>query len=929
MNDRRQFLVASVLAVQDSCFLYPSCQNCCSRLTRTSKGYVQDLFQESGEQKCSTIQGCLFQAAEYCFVGRTFVFGLKTSLNHDGRSLMSNSTLQSSYTGNGRIKYLVACQISLPNLGYVDCTVISCYKWLLEAVNLSHVSGASHPPGNALIATDLSNGELSSLCSSGSTQESVLSSSRDDLSSPWQQISFELISLSVEKATTKELSPSEATYTRDIRSQAWNEEHFSEKPGTFSINSQLTQDESRSEAKGEGETSCKFGVESVVSNVVTDRDAGSKAAEKLKNTSQLALAQPLATHGFRPVKSTLDVEDKYSEAEIAYTPTCLDKSGNPVVCMHHTNLLCSPELLCKQSRASGIYQDNHPAIWDDLPLSESLSEFIARVETNKSPVPRPGFDAFHSSAGETIDALENADSLHPYFSSPLESATRKAAKTLNFSTGCIFSLEPAKRRATESRNLLNHRSMQAEEDWNCSPTVPSAFTKDLSNSLSTSRSPPTTNNAKNGKSATAVALALKHSGYPNAERKIKPAYLSLGNIKRQKLNFSYPNAATSFSTNEDICKDLASQIKSRNLKFDLEMQQRDESLGEYESDLKTDVRAVTYRSLLQNDIQSSDDGFDASAELFDTSGKELEIEAETFHHSQVTFQEPPGTKNHASPERVLSRLNVGCNNSQSQLFLLTPNNSPSKRSSPRINSQHYIEPDEDFIPFSQSTPVARKFPKVGSLKVNESMTKKLSHNCRSSSTFLRNNLLKRLTGHCLAVSQKEAGLVKQLHFSVSSANDLFESDSEEWVPPSATKLIRSFILSKSTVPHPDIRGRWKEHNNCKMVDEDVSKNKDNGRKPSIDTYFIGNDLKPRTIQFAPALIQNTSINTDKNPDVGAWFLETVVDTHFSTEVTKWSPSSADRPFYSDVNMDNVIGEWSPDLFAEKYKDSQGRDFIQK
>ncbi|MEE6473115.1 hypothetical protein FKM82_009851 [Ascaphus truei] len=39
MNGKRKFLVASVLSIQDSYFTYPACQNCFSRVIRTSKRY--------------------------------------------------------------------------------------------------------------------------------------------------------------------------------------------------------------------------------------------------------------------------------------------------------------------------------------------------------------------------------------------------------------------------------------------------------------------------------------------------------------------------------------------------------------------------------------------------------------------------------------------------------------------------------------------------------------------------------------------------------------------------------------------------------------------------------------------------------------------------------------------------------------------------
>ncbi|NWS49290.1 DDIAS protein, partial [Probosciger aterrimus] len=128
MNSVRGFLAASVISIQSSCFIYPACQNCFSRLILDSRRfncpkcgcigeakdasyryrlslktadtndlfditvfgscldpffgvsaenlqrYIQDFNQLSGETNTDTSQAVLVQAVETCFIGKRFIF---------------------------------------------------------------------------------------------------------------------------------------------------------------------------------------------------------------------------------------------------------------------------------------------------------------------------------------------------------------------------------------------------------------------------------------------------------------------------------------------------------------------------------------------------------------------------------------------------------------------------------------------------------------------------------------------------------------------------------------------------------------------------------------------------------------------------------------------------------------------------------------
>ncbi|NXA48265.1 DDIAS protein, partial [Nothocercus julius] len=130
MGGGRALLAASVISIQNSCFTYPACQNCCTRLSLDSRRfnclkcghtgevkdaryryrlslkvadtnelfditvfgscldpffgitaenlqrYIQDLTHLSGETNKDASPGVLVQAVETCFIGKRFIFGV-------------------------------------------------------------------------------------------------------------------------------------------------------------------------------------------------------------------------------------------------------------------------------------------------------------------------------------------------------------------------------------------------------------------------------------------------------------------------------------------------------------------------------------------------------------------------------------------------------------------------------------------------------------------------------------------------------------------------------------------------------------------------------------------------------------------------------------------------------------------------------------
>ncbi|KAM9205236.1 DNA damage-induced apoptosis suppressor protein isoform 2-T4 [Mergus octosetaceus] len=148
MNKARGLLAASVISVQNSCFVYPACQSCFSRLGLNPKRFncpkcgctgeakdaayryrlslkiadtndlfditvfgscldpffgvtagnlqrcIEDFNQLSGETNRDASPRVLVEAVETCFIGKRFIFGVKGCASEDGGCSFASSILQ-------------------------------------------------------------------------------------------------------------------------------------------------------------------------------------------------------------------------------------------------------------------------------------------------------------------------------------------------------------------------------------------------------------------------------------------------------------------------------------------------------------------------------------------------------------------------------------------------------------------------------------------------------------------------------------------------------------------------------------------------------------------------------------------------------------------------------------------------------------------
>ncbi|XP_014846777.1 PREDICTED: DNA damage-induced apoptosis suppressor protein [Poecilia mexicana] len=257
MSVRRVLVGCTVLSLQDACVFYPCCKGCFSRIDaeqrdalryrcsrcdyrcikdqvdyryRLSLRVVRDTstfgvtvfgnslnsffgIHASGLQRLaensegpagpSARSTLLAKAVEDCFLGRYFIFGIKVSRTEREPWLEEPD---GSETGRGERAQFVASQMILPPAsGLTGCTVLSYYQRLLQRAS-EHVADPSRPSSAPLLL--ISGPSLSStlsgvtLCPSGHLSQALLRFQHQNQSitstPPWQQ-SLGLVTSSAEQ----------------------------------------------------------------------------------------------------------------------------------------------------------------------------------------------------------------------------------------------------------------------------------------------------------------------------------------------------------------------------------------------------------------------------------------------------------------------------------------------------------------------------------------------------------------------------------------------------------------------------------------------------------------------------------------------------------------------------------------------------------
>ncbi|XP_010343918.1 DNA damage-induced apoptosis suppressor protein [Saimiri boliviensis] len=425
MNRRRKFLLASVLALQNSSFIYPSCQKCLSRIIVVSKRsncpkcgsagesgnanyryklslkvaesnklyvitvfgscldtffgltatglhrYIQDPNKIPETLDNDTTQDLLTKAVETCFVGQSFIFGVTNFENQSGQGSEANNYLQQCSVYKRKPKALVACQIVLPDPGVAGFTVFDYFHQLLQAFNFRKLHCDSQSPNSNLLALDHSSSDLSSIYTPDSTSYFFKSCSKDTFSKFWLP-SLEFSSI-VSQLTDDDFSASEQDKAFGTLCQNRKSISIAEATGFNSCHDPI-QDSwslvSYMDKKSTAEKLGKLGLQAKELSTVPSSHHETGVNDSLKMQEPLESSNADSFHSPVEIKNGSQHEPPCFQHHGIDTPTSLQKRS----------ACCSPSLLRLEETASNS-KDCDPEIWDDLPFSESLNKFLAVLES--------------------------------------------------------------------------------------------------------------------------------------------------------------------------------------------------------------------------------------------------------------------------------------------------------------------------------------------------------------------------------------------------------------------------------------------------------------------------------------------------------------------------------------------------------------------
>ncbi|XP_044876693.1 DNA damage-induced apoptosis suppressor protein isoform X3 [Mauremys mutica] len=984
MNGRRRLLAASVISVQNSSFVYPSCQNCFSKLILNSnrfnclkcgctgeakdanyryklslkvagtsdlfditvfgstlepffgvtagslQRYIQDFNQVSGELDRDASPRVLIQAVKTCFIGKRFIFGVKSSENHDGGHSVSHSILPNCSRINRLTRDLTACQIFLPNTAAAGFTVISYFHRLLQSANFRSSHSSSQRPDCPFIAVDQPSSELSSLCSSGSNSCFVQSSGRESFSVPWQQ-SFGLTSSSVEWVTTEDFSSLELGKAAGEQCEL-QERGFSAELCSLSPSNQTIQDLQLCNSMNERneQEDREFSSLSSRSDTIT-------ATEKLESCAHLKREWSPDRNSSRLLQSPLDLGVKYSCLEIiSRHDYCQEKSWNSLLCQRKDDSFCSSAVSPNHGSATGTSQDD-PVIWDELPFSESLNDFIARIE-NRSTISPVGLNALKCSLCERNE-LDKNHSKTSCRQGIVHTACKSTTTTGRFPQltehvntckehilSCHQShLTPVNGQVSQREPLYSILSTSTmggrESDFIPDPSLlvlsqSSAVraTCVLSAGSFLQSEKANVNISNNAHSFTNLQCTMKDAEISYFQRRERPARLhSLydGCVAdwENKDNCSYPpNLRTDLTSSRELGCDSAAPYKAKNTcKRELE------PLTKWQENT---VRAINQNDVLQNNPNHSKSSYNASADLFEASAREIETMVEfsnKSHNSSV--QEDVSTEKYTASELVCSPLDVGCSylECRSSLSLPPPFGKHSTPISSLYDSELDLVDTQNFVPYSQSTPVARPLQKFRSQRGRESVLLKLTSKsptkirCKSkqSRPSFKNTLLRQLTSKFPKHKRSSNTAINKSVPQQSFVNsEVPENDSKEWIPPSATKLLQPAAFSNLKTVGLQARSPAI----CKPIDKKtISENKASSGKSRTDACLRSRKLNPMN----RAGIPTTPIPANA---AKALLLKDAVSGTCACSETQKSHSCAT---YLVGGLDEAVS-WSPELFTEKY-----------
>ncbi|XP_029813238.1 DNA damage-induced apoptosis suppressor protein [Suricata suricatta] len=885
MNRGRRFLLASVLALQNSSFIYPSCQKCFSRIILVSKRsncpkcgstgkaenasyryklslkvaessklfgitvfgscldaffgltatalhrYIQDCNEISETLDSDAIQNLLTKAVEICFVGQSFIFGVTNFGNQRGQSSDSNNFLKQRSDHEREVRALVACQIVLPDPSVAGFTVIDYFRQFLQLSDVRKLHDDSQAPNNHLLALEHTNSDLSSICGPDSSSGFFKSHGRENFSGFWQaslELTYTLSHLTGDDSSASEQSKAIGTLHQNRKCIS-----FSEATGSHSCRDALQGSWSLVSYMDKKSTGQKLGEEL---GLQAYQPSVAQSSHEIRITDSnffpSKMQELLESNNKKSFHSTVEIKNQYSQREL----TChqyhdLDNSPS----LQKRSTCWTPSSLGLKEIASGS-QDCDTEIWDDLPFSESLNEFLAVIESEiavtqtdasnrKCPLDNDT-DRLHADHVRlSVASQGRTGALHtpPVALRSSQETVKASCSKDKFLSNCEPNLSPSFQES-QSNNTAEVVSINSNGRDISGYFPPNAY---LSALFPSSKDLGTTVTLKSTRIPLhKTEISLRCTTSESYHSCLRSKYFNrCGEKSFSKMNEKL--VALDSRRYNDVC-DLCNLENKQHCKW-----------SKNQDDSFTVCKKLTYpleglvcspntstnalkgmpcgpinNNLTQNYFTGHEGSYDASADLFDDSAEEMDITTEITKKSQhILFQwgKSLAESHHRESNFLLRSVPENSSEFSQKLALQSMSASlcPRMCSSPphrQSDSEYDFGDSPDFVPCSQSTPVAgfhqtRIHGMKGALKNLPDLYLDLDANYKKrkiSSETDAQPATPSCPNNVRTPSQKfrspiTSGIPQPEVFNNSPIAECLETE-DEWVPPTTKKVFPSEML---------------------------------------------------------------------------------------------------------------------------------------
>ncbi|CAH6792634.1 DNA damage-induced apoptosis suppressor protein [Phodopus roborovskii] len=865
MNRRRKFLFASVLALQNSSFIYPSCQMCFSRIildtkrftcpkcgsmgkaesasyryrlslkvAESSKLYIITVFgscldkffgltatglkrylENSSEipepLDSGRMQSLLTTAVEICFVGQSFVFGVTNFGDICGHDSDSNF-LQSCCKHKEEVRTLIASQIVLPDPHITGFTVIDYLNQLFKKHHCDSQEHSSHS-----LTFDHSDSDLGSMHGSVKTSCFLESCSKDDLLRFWQP-SLELTSTDSQVTANDDFSASEqilASGTPDKNKQCIS---FSEATGSKNCHDPLQSSQTLVSCMDKNNTTGKqgeeFGLQANHLSPVCPSFHETRLSDSNLFPSQM---QEHFEEANAECYNETEIKTEYSQYDIPCYQHC-DVNTTTILQERPAFSLSS----LRPQEATSASQNCDSFIWDDLPFSESLSKFLAIVESemavietdtkDRKQVTDNDIDKFHTDHCRlSVTPRRNTGALNtsPLLLRSSQAMVKENSRKETFSN-CESNLSPQIQRESKPNKTAEAVSIGSDRSGVSEYFLPDTCLSTLfTSSKDMEASVPRKRTAGILQQRNEISLRFNTSTsdffYNNnksfngcrekSHSETKGHLTSMCSKKHSKVSDLHKLKSKQYyrwSKNQDdsftICRKLTYPL---------------ETLCNSPKNTNT-AKELPHRPINNNLTQSystdHEGSYNASVDLFDDIAKNNDSGTEITKISQDILLpcEASCTENYPIDEK-------GSQPSQ-KLPLQNIASSRYLRASSQSDSECDFEESQDFVPCSQSTPVAGFHQRIHGLRGPFKMLPALYSNLNANykkTKFSPENGNGQATSVCpknvktpsrKSKSPDISSLKKPEISNHCSTAECLESDMDEWIPPTTQKVFLSDIL---------------------------------------------------------------------------------------------------------------------------------------